>query len=127
MGVSYGLVLCRLKYPTNPIVTLEDEENFVPGQKGGIDVGWVWDPSTNRNQRTGWIPRGLMHDLIDAEVDNVRDAFNDNAAIFSNEEIFNALEKDVRSPQQFRDRLLSKTSNRDQADVNSLFEAYYFN
>ena len=126
-GFHMGWHLCRTKYPTNPIVTLAGEENFVPGQKGGIDVGWVWDASTSSNQRTGWIPRGLMLDLIDTQVDNVRGTFNDNAGAFTNQEIFNALDKDVRSPQQFRDRLMSETSNRDQTDVNSLFEAYYFN
>ncbi len=126
-GFHIGWYLSRAKYPSNPIVTLTEEENFVPDKKGGIDVGWVWDSLTFSYQRTGWIPRGLIHDLIDTEVDNVRDTFYDKAGTFTHQEIFNALDKDVRSPQQFRDRLMSETSNRDRTDVISLFEAYYFN
>ncbi len=84
----------------------------------------------------GWIPAGIFHDLIDNTADVVRTEYTedkirkdyiDYAGTFTNQEFFKCMEKDVRSPQQFRDRLMVKTSNRDQSDVNSLFEAYYFN
>ncbi len=35
--------------------------------------------------------------------------------------------RDVDTAQKFRDRLLSKTNNRDEKDVKNLFEAYYWN
>jgi hypothetical protein len=42
-------------------------------------------------------------------------------------QIFNALDRDIESPQAFRDRLLGENANRDQTDVDSLFEAYLYN
>ena len=68
---------------------------------------------------------------MDSKSDYIRgsypDYFYDDAEGFSNQDFFNALDKDVRSPQQFRDRLMKNTSDRDKTDVTKLFEAYYYN
>jgi len=68
-----------------------------------------------------------MHDLWDTPADNVRGTFVDNAGTFTNQELFNALDWGIESPQAFRDRLLGETGNRDEADVRNLFEAYFYN
>jgi len=36
------------------------------------------------------------------------------------------LEQDVESPQQYRDRLLLETGNKDATDVRNLFEGYFW-
>ena len=43
------------------------------------------------------------------------------------ENIYDALDKGVESPQAFRNRLLRENDNRDENDVRNLFEAYFWN
>jgi hypothetical protein len=81
----------------------------------------------NNTGWTGWIPSGLMHDLTDTNTDLVRTGFIDNASGYTNQNLFDAMDSDVLSPQQFRDRLLLENGNIDRADVLSLFEAYFWN
>lgn len=40
--------------------------------------------------------------------------------------IYDALDRDIESPQAFRERLLRENGNRDEADVRRLFEAYHY-
>lgn len=113
----------------NNILTANAFENFDPRTRpnsvavsryddGGIDntIGW-----------TGWMPCGIIQDLIDTHTDFVRTGFRDNASGYNIRSIYNALDRDVESPQAFRDRLLRENSNRDATDVRRLFEAYHFN
>jgi len=127
-GFHMGWYLTQQKYGTNALVSVNASERFVPLQRGSdSSIYRVINTSGIITRYEGWIPAGILHDLMDNGTDVIRTGFTDNAGTFTNHEFFNSLEKDVRSPQQFRDRLISKTSNRDQADVNTLFEAYYFN
>ena len=59
--------------------------------------------------------------------DNYRAGFTDNAEGYTNEDIYNALDWGIESPQEFRDRLLIESSNRDRNDVVNLFEGYFWN
>lgn len=81
----------------------------------------------NRSGWTGWMPCGIMHDLIDTNTDLVRTGFRDNVSGYTIRNIYDALDRDVESPQAFRDRLLRENNNRDATDVRALFEAYFWN
>jgi len=47
--------------------------------------------------------------------------------IYTNEDIYNALDWGIESPQEFRDRLLQESGDRDRNDVINLFEGYFWN
>jgi hypothetical protein len=110
----------------NSEITLVGFEDFTPFDRPGVDI--------NRPRRggvivswEGWIPGGIMADLIDTNTDNYRVGFTDNAEGYTNEDIYNALDWGIESPQEFRDRLLRESSNRDRNDVINLFEGYFWN
>ena len=105
-------------------LTLNAFENFDPRERPDNVAQASY---RNRTGWTGWVPCGIMHDLIDTNVDQVRTGFDDNITGYSIENIFNALDKGIESPQAFRERLLSENDNRDEADVRDLFEAYFWN
>lgn len=75
-----------------------------------------------------WIPDGLYYDLIDDRNDqlvpNPRVLINDAVSGYTNQQMFNALDADVKSLQQFRIRLLQQNSNNQAAQVTQLFGAY---
>ena len=105
----------------NRQLTLNAFENFDPLQRpqgDGIDrftTSW-----------RGWIPSGIMYDLMDTNTDLVRTGYVDNASGYSIRSIYGALDYGIESPQAFRDRLLEENGNRDEDDVRELFEAYYW-
>jgi hypothetical protein len=68
-----------------------------------------------------------MNDIVDTNKDVVRSGFTDNVSGYTHRDLFDALDSDVDTPQKFRDRLLSENGNRDQTDLENLFEAYYWN
>lgn len=73
-----------------------------------------------------WIPQGLPYDLIDNRNDN---SFNinlpiDNVLGYTNSQIFNSLQSDVRSIPAFKERLLLQNGNNQSVNVNQLFNQY---
>ncbi len=90
-----------------------DDDIYIP--EGGLTTSWY-----------GWIPAGIMNDLVDSNVDQYRTGFNDNVAGYTYKELYNALDKDVTTPQEFMDRLLEENSNLDKTDVEDLFDGYYW-
>ncbi|WP_233882153.1 hypothetical protein [Tenacibaculum piscium] len=108
----------------NRLLSLNTFENFDPRNrpnniaKSFYSFGSGW---------TGWMPCGIMHDLMDEDIDEVRTGFDDNVSGYSIRNIYDALDRGIESPQAFRDRLLSENGNRDEADVRELFEAYHWN
>ncbi len=122
-GFHIGWFLARVELGNNAVVSLQEQEDFVPWNQGrgdGTDI--------EGNNRAGWIPRGLLFDLMDVGIDDVRNngLFFDNASGYNNRQFFNALDQDVQSPQEFRDRLLLENGNTDRDDVLNLFEAYFW-
>ena len=110
----------------NSEITVAGFEDFTPFDRPGVDI----DRTRFGTQITsweGWIPGGLMGDLIDTNADNYRAGFTDNAEGYANEDIYNALDWGIESPQEFRDRLLRESSDRDRNDVINLFEGYFWN
>ncbi|MEX0361176.1 MAG: hypothetical protein AB3N10_09335, partial [Allomuricauda sp.] len=105
----------------NRILSLGAFENFDPWERprgDGVDkFTGSW---------RGWMPCGIMHDLMDINTDLVRAGFTDDVTGYSIRNIYDALDSGIESPQAFRDRLLTENDNRDVDDVRELFEAYYW-
>jgi len=71
-----------------------------------------------------WIPSGLFLDLVDDrnEILPVVDAVSG----YTDAQLFNALDSDVSSMAQYRERLLSENNQHAQANVTTLFGAYHY-
>jgi hypothetical protein len=111
----------------NSVISLNGFEDFNPEEPGvGDDLIRRVDLNGRITSWEGWIPGGLMHDLIDNNADIIRGGIRDNVTLYNHQDVFNALDSDVISPQSFRDRLLSENNNRQRAFVLDLFEAYFW-
>ncbi|MCY7293406.1 MAG: hypothetical protein LH615_14600, partial [Ferruginibacter sp.] len=87
-------------------------ENFNPNNTGDV-------------QR--WIPKGLPYDLSDNRDDfNFGASYHDEVSGYTNQQIFNALQSDVRSILVFRDRLLQQNGNNQSVQVNGLINEYHY-
>lgn len=71
-----------------------------------------------------WIPDGIYRDLFDLTNESL--PVNDQVSGYSNLQFFNALDSDVKSMQQFRQRLLSENGNNQATSVNTLFSSYNY-
>jgi hypothetical protein len=69
-----------------------------------------------------WIPVGVLHDLHDS--DNESRPILDECNGFNHRDFFNSLNDDVNTVEKFRDRILQNTGNRQQSQVNQLFQRY---
>ena len=116
----------------NSDITWKGFENFEPRKTGRKDdyLKTFYDPS-NPDKRVvewyGWIPAGIMNDIIDTNADFIRTGYKDNVSGYTYHDLFDALDSDVDTPQKFRDRLLRENGNKDKTDLENLFEAYYWN
>jgi len=86
--------------------------------------------SDNLNLTTNpfrWIPKGLMYDLMDARNDNSvafpRVLLNDIVSGYTVAQLFNALQSDVNTLQQYHTRLSNQYTN-NPAGVNIIFSFY---
>jgi len=83
----------------------------------------IEDFSPNRmNDPFRWIPEGIYYDMFDVRNENV--PVLDAVSNYSNLQFFNALDNDVRSIPQFRQRLFLETGF-NQAVIN-LFAEYNY-
>ena len=75
-----------------------------------------------------WIPDGLYYDLMDNRNDRNFNpaAVIDNVLGYTNQQLFNALESDVKSLPAFRQRLLQQNNNNQAVQVIELFGQYNF-
>jgi len=110
---------------SNGVLTLNAFENFDPRERPNNTIIGRYG-NTNNIGWTGWIPGGLMHDLMDTNVDYIRPGYHDNVSGYSIKNIYDALDTGIESPQAFRDRLLKENNNKDAADVRELFKAYHW-
>jgi hypothetical protein len=82
----------------------------------------AFDPNLP-NDPFNWIPKGVLHDLHDANNETSIPVI-DNCSGFNHKDFFNALNDDVNTVEKFRDRILQNTGNRQQIQVNQLFQQY---
>ncbi len=127
-GFYSGWVFSQDKYGARANRPVAVTENYTPLPSPNNDdivglVGFIGGPVVGYR---GWMPAGIMQDLTDNNADVVRPSFTDNANGYTTFSLFRALDSDVDSPQDFRNRLLQENSNRDQADVENLFEPYFY-
>jgi hypothetical protein len=81
----------------------------------------------NPKLQSNWIPTGLPYDLWDNRNDisfGNEPQVRDLVFGFSIQQIFRALQNDVRSVPNFRQKLLLQNSNLQFNQVNALFEEY---
>jgi hypothetical protein len=129
-GFYYGYFLTLQHFGNNnnnPIIRPVALENFMPVNRPNNS-----DIVRNRINgiiinMEGWIPVGIVHDLIDNNVDVVRPGFTDNVNGYTVGQIFGALRPGVETVQGFRNRLLQNNGNNQQQAVNDLFNAYFYN
>ncbi len=88
--------------------------------------GLTTPPLSFRLQKVLGIPKKLYYDMMDTRNDfNVAGSpLNDAVSNFTIQQIFNPLQSDVSSPQQYRDRLLQQTGLNQQ--VINLFSEYHY-
>ncbi len=106
-------------------------------QNGQQSIGVLYIDRLERtwNEIPNHIPIGLYHDLIDGGIESISwnadwsasTTVNDNVSGFTNQMMFNCLNANVSSINDFRTQLintqLSNTSNT-QINVNALFNSY---
>ncbi|MBD3750710.1 MAG: hypothetical protein IE931_14580 [Sphingobacteriales bacterium] len=75
-----------------------------------------------------WIPQGLFYDLMDHRNDNDasprRVLLDDTVYGNTNQQMFNALDNDIYSLQDYKTRLLSENGYNQQTGVNTIFTFY---
>jgi hypothetical protein len=102
-----------------------DYDNIPAGLNAYLNA--IENHNPNSTALWSWIPQGLPYDLFDNRNELAVSGFpnvNDNASLFTTQQCFNALQSDVRTIPEFRDRLLQLNGNIQQAQVNQLFNQY---
>ena len=113
-GITTRMQSAEFSNPTNSGLScfFDAIENFNPNNTG---------------EKWSWIPQGLPYDLNDNRNEQILGGFpniNDAVNSYTNQQIFNALQSDVRSIPAFRNRLLLQNNNNQAANVNLLFNQY---
>lgn len=127
-----GHFLSDQKYGTQSSCTAEQTDvngngiTFCPNgfNHPHIDVLEQYNPNLNTDLDR-WIPKGLYNDLMDNRNETrPPQAVNDAVAGFTIQQLFNPLQSDVKSMQQYRDRLMQQTGFNQQ--VVNLFTEYHY-
>jgi hypothetical protein len=102
--------------------------NPVPGL--GSHLNAIEDFSPNRlNDNFRWIPEGIYYDMIDNRNDFVVSGSPlpiDNVSNYTNQQLFQALDPDVRSMPQYKARVLLENSNNQSTQLIELFDQYHY-
>lgn len=128
----YGNFIADLRYGTLAPDQLEQTGGFIAQQGNGtghphIDVVEAFNPNQGTDNFR-WIPQGVFLDLSDSGADTFPNStINDQVSGYTNQQMFQAIEFDVRSVQSYRDRLLVRNSFNQAANVQNLFQQYNYN
>lgn len=130
VGEAWGFQMERFlsdqRYGLNSSEVFEQgigrNNNDIPGSSSHIVALENFDPNIPTDP-FNWIPRGLMRDLMDDT--RFETIINDQVLGFTISQLSNALQADIASPQQYRDRLLQQNGNNPQLPI--LFTEYRFN
>ncbi|HEY8935543.1 MAG TPA: hypothetical protein VIM65_10005 [Cyclobacteriaceae bacterium] len=124
-----GHYMADMKYGVNGSCQSEDDNFRCPDVAHNvhphIDVLEKFDPTSSYHFH--WIPKGLMLDLMDDtpnEVVGNTGGKPDQVSGYTNQQCFNALQSDVKSIGDFKNRLLQQNNNNQQAQVNTLVQFY---
>ena len=75
-----------------------------------------------------WIPQGLMYDLIDIRNETILTGgpINDAVSGFTTQQIFNSLQSDITTLQQYRARLQQQNPGNQTTQITNLFGQYAY-
>lgn len=126
-GYHMGHFLADQRYGLNASCQFEQEGGVEFCSNGGvnhahIDVLEQFDPNL-ADDPFHWIPKGLMLDMMDNTP--FETVVNDQVSGYTIGQLFNGLQSDISSLQQYRDRLLQQNGNDPQ--VLLLFSQYHYN
>jgi hypothetical protein len=121
-NIQYGGLAATEKFKQGIVYTINNPVNNL-----GAHLNAIEDFSPNRGiDPHRWIPEGIYYDLIDNRNDNAIDNTLpiDNATGYTMAQCFNALDIDIRSMPQYRQRFLSE--NGFNQTVVDLFSEYHY-
>ena len=130
-GYYFGYFLALQHFgnnDNNPIIRPIGLEDFTPfARPDSRDINRDRDANNRIFRMGGWIPVGIIHDLIDNNADEFRDGNFDNVNGYNVSQIFGALRPEVQTVQEFRDKLLQNNGNQQKQAVDELFIGYFYN
>ncbi|PWU05114.1 MAG: hypothetical protein C5B52_00280 [Bacteroidetes bacterium] len=78
-----------------------------------------------KDDPNAWIPKGLLYDLVDSSTELFpQSGIIDEVSGFTNEELYKALQPDVKDIFEYKHKLLIQNNFRQQQAVNELFKEY---
>ncbi len=72
-----------------------------------------------------WIPQGLFYDLFDIR-NETTNPVTDNVSNYTNQQMFDAIDSDITTITQYRQRLLQENNNNQSVQVTNLFAQYNY-
>ncbi len=96
----------------------------IPGFSSHLSAIELFDPNLATDP-FNWIPKGLMEDLIDAR-NEFFPPVNDNVSGFTTQQLYLALQADVNSVQQYRERLIQQNPGNQTNAITNLFQQYHY-
>ncbi|MBS1610945.1 MAG: hypothetical protein JSS70_19760 [Bacteroidetes bacterium] len=128
-GYFMGLYLAHQKYNIDP-GSFKGDANVSSQQSGLGDFDGIALENFNPNLAGDpfrWIPKGLMEDLRDVNNETRPPLFvNDVVGGFTIQQIFAALQSDIRTIPAYRDRLIQQNPSNQTAQINALFGQYNY-
>jgi len=124
-----GLFLSDRKYALNSSPAFAQRIQYTnnsPLTGLSSHINLLEDFSPNRtNDPDRWIPVGLYYDLFDVRNEPTF-PITDGVSNFTNQQFFSALDADIRSVPQYRDRLVGENPNNQTTQVRNLFNQYHY-
>ena len=122
-------VMCDQQYGGNSTRVLGFSRDYlnndpINGLTSHLNYLEDYDPD-DVNNPFRWIPEGIYNDLIDAR-NEFPTPISDGVSGFTNAQIFSALDADVSSMPQFRERLILENPASQTAQARSLFTQYHY-
>lgn len=97
-------------------------ENQIPDNNISFAVGTTPTFSFSR----GWIPAGMLYDMTDNAENTAFTGVNDNVNAYNIQQIFNGLQSNVTTVQDFRSEVLSRNSSLQVTQLNQLVSDYHY-
>lgn len=113
--------------PENNEVSPDIMENYLPLNRGigdGVDRFRI---NGRLSSAEGWMPIGIMHDLMDNNGDILPFGLIDRVNGFTMQQLYDSLDEDVESPTAYFNRLVQENPEvANINDVRNLFIAYFW-
>ena len=127
-GYHMGHFLVDQRYATSANCQTEQIHTYCPNgiNHPHIDVLENFDPNLSTDDDPfRWIPKGLMQDLMDNTPGEIFPV-TDNVNGFTIQQLFNAMQSDVNSIQQYRGRLIQQNPGNQTNAITNLFGQYHY-